>query len=254
MVDEVYFDPVERRYYFGGKLTTEVIEALRGEFGTLVSNVFITNILSAQKGYIAELTVDQLDTSKKVQLYLDSDTSDDNYVRIADKSIELVTASTDGLTTEQVTDRSGASLYWTDDTHVEITTEETEFPVLIYVYTELVKWKLSFELIDDVYVPIMTVGAGEGEGDNEKFFLFKGPDGPVQRYVTTDGEITDLRWSNFIDGKFRRVETCEIDKTAGEITLKMEGVEDPEIITFAETATGITYTRPDSFTTTVSIA
>lgn len=44
-------------------------------------------------GDIAELTVDRLVTAKKVQRYMLGDTSDDNYVRIRDNHIQLVTAS-----------------------------------------------------------------------------------------------------------------------------------------------------------------
>ena len=256
--DKLYFgydeETGEPDLFYDGKFTADAIEALQGEFNVVISNTTITNVLSAEKGYIAELTVDQLDTSTKVKNYLESDTSDDNYIRISGKKIELVTASTTGAATEQVTDRSGGSLYWLDETHVGITTEETDYPVLAYVYTELVKQTISFELVDGTYVPIITIGAGEGDGDNEKFFIYKTADGAVLRYVTTDGEITQIELSDFVDAKLRRVETCAIDKTAGEITLTMEGVTTPETIGYAETADSMTFTWPDGFETTVSIS
>ena len=59
----------------------------------IISNTFITESLTATKGYIAELTVDQLDTSDKIANYLAGDTSDVNYIKIQNQVVEFITAT-----------------------------------------------------------------------------------------------------------------------------------------------------------------
>jgi hypothetical protein len=88
-----------------------------------------------------DMPVDQLDTSlyTKVQNFLSSSTASVNLIKISGLSIQFITASTDGLTTVQLSDRRSKLLYWKDDTHAVITIENTALPVTTYVYTEQVK-------------------------------------------------------------------------------------------------------------------
>ncbi len=51
----------------------------------------------------------------------------------------------------------------------------------------------------------------------------------------------------------RRAESVVIDKTAGTITVLMEGLATPDVINYVETATSMTFTWPDEFETTVTI-
>lgn len=198
--DKLYYDfdavTGEAILVFDGLLSAQVIEALEGQFDITISNTVITQTISAEKGNIAELTVDQLDTSDKVQNYLSSDTSDVNFILIYDQSFEFVTATTDGLDTEQITDRNGLPIYWVDDTHTGITTEETDYPVMSYVYDEQVKLKMFFELDSSTgyYTPKMVWGVGStGSGDNGKGFIEKDNQGLVLRYVTSTGVTHELR-------------------------------------------------------------
>ena len=62
----------ETTLVFNGRLSATIIEAL---------SALITPNLYADKATISELTVDQLDTSVKVQNYLNEDTSDVNYIK-----------------------------------------------------------------------------------------------------------------------------------------------------------------------------
>jgi len=130
----------------------------------VVTNTMVTQTLSADKGYIAELTVDQLDTSDKVRNYLNSDTSDVNYIRIYDQYIEFITATTDGLETEQLTDRNGDLVYWKDANKDVISYEDTGIPVIVYVYEELTKMSIKFETDPEsgYYNPVLQLGAGDG--------------------------------------------------------------------------------------------
>lgn len=78
---------------FDGQFTADVIEAL---------SAVITPSLFAEKGYISELTVDELETSDKAQRFLNEDTSDVNYIHIVDQVLRFITASViPGGTVEQ---------------------------------------------------------------------------------------------------------------------------------------------------------
>lgn len=167
--NKLYFDPVLGKYVFDGELSANIINAL---------SVLITPNLYADKGYIAELTVDMLDTGNKVLNYLNSDTSDVNYIKIYDQYLQFITASTDGSATMQATNRGGAALYWMDETHTAATTSETDFPVMIYTYTEFVKMQVAFVNDGTNYTPQIIMGAGTGNTqDSGKTFIYKATDG-----------------------------------------------------------------------------
>ncbi len=144
---------------------------------TIVSNSVVTKSLYAERGDIAQLTVDWLSTSKKVMKYLNKDTSDDNYIEIHEQGIELKSASvvmSNGTPlTEMLTDRNGNALYWQKDvTYAEIIdgfpyvngkqiymdTEVTDYPVRVYKYAATTKMLIDFEQVDGVNVPKITMG------------------------------------------------------------------------------------------------
>ena len=181
---------------------------------SVFSQTIVTETLYADKGYIAELTVDQLDTSTKVAKYLANDTSDVNYIRVFEQNIEFIEAKTNGINGEQLTDRDGNLIYWIDESNKGVTLEETPYPVMIFIYTELVKQKFAFEEIDGLYTPVVQMGAGSGVGDNGKAFLYKGLDGLSIEYVKNDGN------KNFIN-------------------ITEDGIEmSPNIIAFPNTSNG----------------
>jgi hypothetical protein len=187
MQDRVYFDPVEGDYVFKGKLSADVINALA---------LLVTQSFYAEKGYIAGLTVDSLDTSQKLQKYLNEDTSEVNYIRIEGQNIEFCTDSTDGSQTEQARTRNGELLYWTDENYEYLTTSETAYPAMQYVYgTQLTKLKLFFEHDGEYYIPKIVFGAGTGTGNNGKLFMFKDADEFRIDYNSTTGQT----WSIWID-------------------------------------------------------
>ncbi len=160
----------------------------------IISNTIVTQTLYADKGYIAELTVDELNTSDKVKRYLESDTSDVNYFYLFDQTMQWITASTDGLSTEQVEDRNGNLMYWVDETHKGTTLTANDNPVTIYVYTELIKRIDSFELIDGVYTPVRIEGAGTGIGNNGKLITYKKTDGYYMDYYhSTTGQLIQFK-------------------------------------------------------------
>lgn len=144
---------------------------------TIISSSVVTKSLYAERGDIAQLTVDWLSTSKKVMKYLNNDTSDDNYIEAHEQGIELKTASVVKSGSEPVTellhDRYGKALYWQKDiTYAEIINgfpyvngkqvymdnEVTEYPVRVYKYNVTTKMNIDFELVNGVNVPKITMG------------------------------------------------------------------------------------------------
>ena len=194
-VNKLFFDPATGTYVFDGELSANLISALEAEFDVTVSQTVIVNNLTAQKGYIAELTVDQIDTSDKVQRYLASDTSPLGYWRGFDQYIEFVEARIEGTpTTVQVKNRGGYDLYWLDVTHTGVTEDVTAFPVLQYLYTELVKLKLFHEIDENTgYAnPKIVLGAGNAAG-RQKGYLYKDGDELVLSYENASGAMREIR-------------------------------------------------------------
>ena len=260
----------ETTLVFDGKFTADVIEAL---------SAVITPSLYAKKGYISELTVDSLETSTKVQNYLNSDLSDVNFIRIVGQVIQFITAQvastiganktssgnwTDDQTDtyytnvsiddeghvqlsngaettaanafgagrlyraisdtsyykltgivgppievsydvyvvsgtpdpdEQATTRNGELLYWIDEDHQAATTNETEFPVMIYIYNEIVKMENAFAWDSNLeeYVPRISLGAGSIGDINGTGAMYKGDKGLyVDFYNSQDGDLRQM--------------------------------------------------------------
>ena len=144
-----------------------------------VSGQLSADALYAALGDIAQLTVDQVSTSRRIPMYLAGDTGDDNFIRISGMEIEFVTGSTDG-STEQAVAPTGLPLYWEDDPsgadlsadgypyrggeRIFTTTSRTAWPVTVYVYSESVKRRICFDDSDGQYVPTDIFGAGNGAG------------------------------------------------------------------------------------------
>ena len=191
-----------------------------------VSGQLSADALYAKQGDVANLTVDRLSTSRRVALYLVKDMSDDNYIRIHDEQIEFVTGTTDG-SREQATTPEGLRIYWEadiedaeigadgypyiDGQRIYTTTAETDWPVYVYTYTELVKASLHFEMVGEHYLPIWTFGAGDQTGWNKGWLvkeaeamklLFRTGTGKDLGLVMNNTGYTDvygLRRASFLD-------------------------------------------------------
>ena len=167
-----------------------------------VSGQLSADALYAALGEIADLTVDRLSTSRRVAKYLAGDKSDDNFVRIHDQYIEFVSGVyADG--TAQAENPHGALLYWESDPsgasigsdgypyvngeRIFTTTTKTDWPVMIYSYTELVKRSIAFEQDGSgTYTPVDVFGAGNADGTN-KARMLKSADGLELTYATKGG-------------------------------------------------------------------
>lgn len=270
--DRLYYeydsDTDETTLVFDGKFTASVIEVL---------TTLITPNLYADKATIAELTVDEVNTSPKVQKYLSSDLSDVNYCKVEGHIIQFITGSvatnyaatrtssgvwglTENIETsyyyttlsvdnstgtyslsgkgvsgayfaylsgriykpidathyylltgatlnnyvkydiytigevgdnfEQVKNRKGNLMYWSDDTHTYAQEETTPYPVYSYKYNEFVKQEFTFDYEEGNYVPKIMLGTGTGDGNKGKGFIYKGATGLYIDYYTSDtGEL-----------------------------------------------------------------
>lgn len=198
--DELYFDPTDGKYYFNGTLTATALEAVKANIDLVISNTVITETLYTGLGYIADLTVNQIDTSVKTKAYLDEDTGDVNYWRGFEQHITFYTGKVkfeeDGVTPlppVQAEDRHGRPLYWADEEHKAVTYETNESPVLIYQYDELEKAKITLEknISNDEYDVKVILGAGYGNKtfpDRGKAFIYKDVDGLLLKFIKANGD------------------------------------------------------------------
>lgn len=177
----------------------EFVEMIRAGLvvaDVVISNTVITQNLYAEFGDVAELTCDRLLTANKVSRYKNGDTADINYVWIQDQSIRLMTGTVvmedETPQTVQHRDRNGELLYWKDAEMQSMSTAVTALPVTVYAYTELCKASLSFDLVDDMYVPRFVLGVGTGEGDNDRLIITKPMDKAVIGYRDDAGNPITL--------------------------------------------------------------
>ena len=200
MKDRIYFDPIKGDYVFDGALGADAV---------------FTDSLYAEQGDIAELTVDRLSTSRRVRLYNLRNTGDDNFLEIQDNYLRLITGTviydSGSPLTEQATNRYGQGLYWSeipysinaqgypldeDGNQIYATTDEPtpgegetldDYKVMVYQYTELTKAELAFFNEDGTYVPKLTMGAGDNQG-NSKGYLFKEQTDLLLQYINSNGD------------------------------------------------------------------
>lgn len=141
-----------------------------------VSGQLSAEALYATLGDIARLKVDSLSTSRRIPMYLARNTSDDNYIDISEQHITLRRAWTDG-STEQARDDFGALLYWEQDisgatlgsdgypyvdgARVFVTTQATDWPVMVYSYDSGDRLKIFFDESNN-FGPRMVWGEGDG--------------------------------------------------------------------------------------------
>lgn len=177
----------------------------------LDGNVDVSGQLSADAlysalGEIADLSVNRLSTSRRVVKYLAKDTTDDNFIRVAEQSLEFV-AGIAKNTTEQAKNPNGELIYWEADPagasigsdgypyangeRIFTTTKQTSWPVMVYQYEEQVKRAISFESDGQYYYPVDVFGAGDNNG-KQRGYLVKRQNSLELTYETSTGKQLGL--------------------------------------------------------------
>ena len=177
----------------------------------LDGNVDVSGQLSADAlysalGEIADLSVNRLSTSRRVVKYLAKDTTDDNFIRVAEQSLEFV-AGISKSTTEQAKNPNGELIYWEADPagasigsdgypyangeRIFTTTKQTSWPVMVYQYEEQVKRAISFESDGNYYYPVDVFGAGDNNG-KQRGYLVKRQNSLELTYETSMGKQLGL--------------------------------------------------------------
>lgn len=213
---QFYFDPERRAYVFKGALGADAIYA--------------------DLGNIAELTVDRLSTSKRVRKYILSDTTDDNYIKIQDNYICLMTGTVVEVSGTpqkvQARNRNGDPLYWQSEPvshnadgypldaegkQIYSTTDETDWEVWVYQYIEQIKSEYSFQNVNGVYYPQLVMGAGDNQG-NSKGYFWKETTDLLMEYVTSSGESVSVMLGDdgYVDiNRLRRAKTMDFSNWDG---------------------------------------
>lgn len=171
-----------------------------------VSGQLSADALYAALGEIADLSVNRLSTSRRVVKYLAGDTSDDNFIRVAEQSLEFVAGISKG-TTEQACNPNGELIYWEADPsgasigsdgypyangeRIFTTTKQTSWPVMVYQYEEQVKRAISFTSDGKYYYPVDVFGAGDNNG-KQRGYLVKRQNSLELTYETSLGKLLGL--------------------------------------------------------------
>lgn len=171
-----------------------------------VSGQLSADALYAAFGEIADLSVNRLSTSRRVVKYLAGDTSDDNFIRVAEQSLEFVAGISKG-TTEQARNPNGELIYWEADPsgasigsdgypyangeRIFTTTKQTSWPVMVYQYEEQVKRAISFQSDGKYYYPVDVFGAGDNNG-KQRGYLVKRQNSLELTYETSTGKLLGL--------------------------------------------------------------
>lgn len=171
-----------------------------------VSGQLSADALYAALGEIADLSVNRLSTSRRVVKYLAGDTTDDNFIRVAEQSLEFV-AGIAKSTTEQAKNPNGELIYWEADPagasigsdgypyangeRIFTTTKQTSWPVMVYQYEEQVKRAISFESDGQYYYPVDVFGAGDTNG-KQRGYLVKRQNSLELTYETSTGKQLGL--------------------------------------------------------------
>ena len=177
----------ETTLVFDGKLTVAALEAIKANIDVVVSETIIVNNLYAQRGRIAELTVNHLLTG-------DFLTGEEEilYIEAEDQYLKFMQAHrNDSAPMVQYTTLDGLLLYWSDSSQTEMHTEETDYPVMVYQYDAIPVMQMQFEDITDsvgtLRIPIITLGRGDGAtAMSSKGRIYKDRNGVVVEYFKSN--------------------------------------------------------------------
>jgi phage minor structural protein len=158
--------------------------------GQLQADNVLTNVITADMGFISDLTVNKLVTLNTIG-------QDANYIKAMENYIQFIEGTYLGEG-GQVTDSQGNPLYWTDYTKTQRTTENTGIPVMEQIYDEVVKMQLYFatgfdEEDPSVSIPVIEMGVGDAGATVEKGYIYKDTKQMVIEYYDTNSNKRRIR-------------------------------------------------------------
>lgn len=283
----------------GGAITTEKIQANaitsdKIQAGSitadkLAAGVISTQLLYADQGDIAELTVDRINTSRRIVKYLTNDPSDDRHFEGFGMQFDFVISSVvyrqGSAQTTQLINRNGDLLYWEEEVtpaaiqrgdvviingypyippeegeepvRIYVTTVDTGYPVIVYEYQDKVVRSLTFEQdpTTGYYQPVDIFGMGTVIGsDYGKAKMMKRTDGFEVTYTTRNGLLTGAYWTDdgFVDINHRRA-SISVNTGLQTITVQPEGEAAPISISYTESNDELTLTWEDGKSFTVEV-
>lgn len=221
MQDRIWFDPEIGDYRFAGRLSADAM---------------FTDSLYAEMGIIAELTVDELSTSRRIRKYFLQDYSDDNFIHVKDQYTRYITGTIvsstgllteDGLNlltesglvlteevgsaaTEQAVNRYGQGLYWQRE---PVSHTNDGYPLdsngqQIYATTNVTDWPVvtyKYTYLTKKQDAFSQVGQkyipqsiyGAGdENGNSKGYIYKDETSFRLRYVSSAAKNVDINFSD----------------------------------------------------------
>ncbi|MBE1446085.1 hypothetical protein [Paenibacillus sp. OAS669] len=167
---------------------------------TITSEHIITNTITANEGYIADLTVNHLKTLVKdgnVGEYVD-------YIDIMKNEARWITGQIIGKT--PAVDSKGNALYWKDAEKKYLTTEVTPLVAYKYETKDTEKLKFAFQDSGIASYPYSVWGAGDGYientgtsfGDSARGYIYKLPTEFHLKYnASNSGDIRDVVLHDF---------------------------------------------------------
>ena len=281
MKDRLFFDVETGDFVFNGRLGADAIftDSLYAETGD-ISELTVDRLVTAKKvrRYLLGDTSD--DNYVRIQdNYLQFVTasvvsgtalSSNGYVLTNEDNEILISGTQDNPSVTQTHNRYGQALYWQkepvghtsdgypideDGKQIYASVNVTDWPVLQYAYTELVKASFSFKQINGLYMPQIIMGAGDENG-NSKGYLFKEQTDLLLRYVSSAGKNVDVKLSDsgFVDAMHRRLASCNINRSQGKVMYTVEGDNTTYQLSFSVSDSTVTFTWPDGHTCEVSIS
>ena len=157
--------------------------------GPAVTPESLMAALYARSGLTADLEAERLRTDwQRALRCLQGNRSDLHYIRIRDGEIEFVTDKVSAPARTVQMKRGDAPCWWTDETRTAIGTEETAWPVMVYVCEETVTAGIRYQTTPrGNYLPVLSFGSGLQSG-----MVYRDSDGLTVRYTTGEGEDVSL--------------------------------------------------------------
>jgi hypothetical protein len=149
--------------------------------GRIDAEYLTVNTITANDGYITDLTVNKLKTignNDKIGTYVD-------HIDIKDNVARWLTSEITGRT--QAKTHNDEPLYWADSSKTKVTSEVTPYPVYQLQTDDIEKLIITFEGSGHDAYPYIAMGAGSGAGEGlyarGKGFIIKPKDEFIFRYV-----------------------------------------------------------------------